>query len=350
LAEVVASLLADNAASALGYQQGAGDLGLRIELARRLGEREGIQLGPERVVVTQGASGSLTLLAMTLVDPGDTVLVEELTYPGAVRAFRDAGAEIVPVGIDRGGLLVDDLERLVAELERIGSRPKVLYTSCTCQSPTASILGLERRKALVDLAERFDLVLVQDATYADFRYDEQFPPELITLAPHRAVYVGSFSKSLAPGLRLGWSAVPVSLMEAMTAVRSDLGTSPLLQQTIRRLLVEGTYDDGFRRLLDANHQKRDILAAALTEYCGDLAGWDLPAGGIFIWIVIPEIDLKALDVQSSDHGIVLLTSSHFAVGATGSQGVRLAYSKLDEGQIIEGARRLGKALEASTRR
>jgi 2-aminoadipate transaminase len=344
MAKYLDELLTTADRPSMGYSHGPGDAELRDAIAHRFSTREGIDLSPDQTIITNGSSGALSLIAVALVDPGDVVLCESLTYPGALATFRQMGARIVPVPVDGEGLCTDELASTLAQLRREQARVKLLYTIATCQSPTATVLSEQRRRQLAEIADRFDILIVHDTTYADIRFDDEFPPELITLAPHRTMHVASFSKTLAPGLRLGWAAGPSTVIDVLEQIRTDLGTSPLLQRMVARLVGGGEFDDHLARVNAHYRAKRDVVVSALVASCATQATWSTPRGGFFVWATLDGVDVRSLEAVAAAHGVGFFGTPYFSAGTGDAQGIRLAYGELDSGELAEGVRRLSHAI------
>jgi len=348
MTRLLTELLAAPEAQLLGYCHGAGDDDLRVAIAQRFSARERSDVSPDQIVVTNGSSGALSLLAAALIDPGDVVLCEALTYPGVLATFRQMGARIVAVPLDGDGMCPGELAAMLTQLRSERARVKMLYTIATCQSPTGTVLNEQRRREIIDIVDRFDILIVQDATYADIRFDNPFPPELITLAPQRTVHVASFSKTLAPGLRMGWAAGPPAIIDVLAQMRTDLGTSRLVQRMVARLIAEGDLD---RHLFHVNawyRQKRDVVLDALAASCGAHGSWNVPAGGFFVWLVLHRAGLDAVEAAGAQHGVGFFPAPYFSAGGTNVPGIRLAYGELDRGQLTERVHRLGRAIAAAT--
>ncbi|MEO5843018.1 MAG: PLP-dependent aminotransferase family protein [Acidimicrobiales bacterium] len=348
MTRLLTELLAAPQEQLLGYCHGAGDDDLRRAIARHFSAREGRDISSDQIVVTNGSSGALSLLAVALIDPGDVVLCEALTYPGVMATFRQMGARIVPVPVDADGISPGELASILAQLRAEGARIKMIYIIATCQSPTGTVLSEQRRHELIEIADRFDILIVQDATYADIRFDESFPRELITLAPHRTVHVASFSKTLAPGLRMGWVAGPPAIIDVLAQMRTDLGTSRLVQRMVARLIADGDFDRHLREVNDWYRQKRDVVLDALTMSCTAHGSWKVPAGGFFIWLVLDRANLAAVEAAGAQHGVGFLGAPYFNAGGADIPGIRLAYGELNRAQLEEGIRRLGHAIATAT--
>jgi 2-aminoadipate transaminase len=307
-------------------------------------ERHGGGLAADNVVLTNGSAGGIGLVATALVDPGDTVVAEAATYPGALKAFRQMGARIAAAPMDAEGLDPAALADLLEHLAREGRPAKALYTVATCQNPTATTLSLARRREVLRLAEKHGLLVIEDATYAEIRFGET-PPPFLTLDPERTIHLGSFSKTIAPGLRLGWAAAPRQVAAALAQVRTDLGTSPLLQRVVGRYLAEGCFDPHLAGITAHYRRKRDIMLASLERHCREVADWQAPAGGFFVWLTLRRGDTRAaLDAAAAER-VSFIPGSYFAVepGALDRQ-LRLSYGEVTEDAIDEGLRRLARAL------
>jgi len=349
MARLLVELLASADREPLGYIHGAGDGALRDAIAQRFSTREGVDIAPDRIIVTNGSSGALSLLAVELIEPGDVVLCEALTYPGALATFRQMGARVVPVAIDGEGLCTDALAATLAQLQREHARVKMLYTIATNHSPTGTVLSELRRHELADLADRFDVVIVHDTTYADIRFASDFPSELITIAPQRTVHVASFSKTLAPGLRLGWAAGPPAIIDVLTEMRTDLGTSRLLQRMVARLIGDGDFDTHLQRVNEHYRAKRDAVLAALQR-SHPAASWTAPPGGFFVWLVLDRGDVAVVAAAAARRGVAFFAAPYFSADddAAAVAGIRLAYGELDTPQLVEGIQRLSDAISEAT--
>lgn len=348
IATRLVELLHQPDADLLGYSHGAGDLQLRDAIARHFSTRERTSVAAEQIVVTNGSSGALALLAVALIEPGDVVVAEALTYPGALATFRQMGADVAPVPVGTEGIDCDALESELARLQHAGARVKMIYTIATCQSPTGSVLAATNRWRLAEIADRYDVLIVQDATYADIRFTDDFPSELITIAPQRTVHVGSFSKTLAPGLRLGWAAGPPAIVDVLARIRTDLGTSRLVQRTVARLITGGEFDAQLQRARSWYRDKRDVLLDALTLHCGELASWAVPRGGFFVWLQWTSAEPSRVRDECARQRVGAFGAPYFSVAGAAPPGLRLAYGELANHELVEGARRLGSAIRAAS--
>jgi DNA-binding transcriptional MocR family regulator len=344
LSQLLQDVLADPAERwALGYGYEQGDAGLCAIVA----ERHGAGLGAENVVVTNGSAGGIGLVATALLDPGDVVLTEAATYPGALKAFRQMGAQVAPVPIDDEGLDPAGMADALASLARDGRRAKLLYTIASCQNPTATTLPLARRRQVLDIAASHGLLVVEDATYADIRFDPA-PPSFLALDPRRVIHLGSFSKTIAPGLRMGWTAAPAEIASALAQVRTDLGTSPLLQRVVARYIGEDHFAPHLADITAHYRRKHDVMLAALGRHCGEVAEWQAPSGGFFVWLTLKHGDVRAALDTAEAENVSFIPGGYFAVEpGTLDRHLRLSYGEVAEGAIDEGVARLARALARS---
>ncbi|MFQ5382700.1 MAG: PLP-dependent aminotransferase family protein, partial [Dehalococcoidia bacterium] len=222
-------VIATDRKEALEYGGTFGTLPLRQELARRSTRLEGLQIDPEQVLIVSGSAHGIGLMCETLLDPGDTVLVESPNFPGSIRTIRAFGPEIVPVPLDEEGLRVDHLEATLDRLLNEGRRPKFLYCIPTHQNPAGVTLPLARREKLLELVRRFETLIIEDDAYGELWFDSPPPPSMFALSGgDHVVKISSFSKILATGLRMGWSMGPPALISRMAATRYDMGSSVFL--------------------------------------------------------------------------------------------------------------------------
>jgi DNA-binding transcriptional MocR family regulator len=332
----------------LNYRRDRGDPRLRSLIAKRA-VHLGADADEQEVVITGASSGAISQLAYALVDPGDKVIVEELSYPGAVATLRQAGADVVSVQMDADGLDVVRLEAALVELDRQGTPPKALYTIANNHSPTTTNLAADRRRTLADLADRFQFIIIQDDTYGEFWYDGEPLGSLRRFDTERTVHIGSFSKTLAPALRLGWLVAPASLTDVIQRSRTDLGTSGLLQAVVASLMADGSFDSHLEQIIAFYKEKRDLVLSTLDEHCSEFARWETPPGGFFVWVVMDGVDLTDFERYAADEGVCVLLGSHFDVRGGSIPAFRLGFTELSEEHLVESAIRLGRALRRSGR-
>lgn len=334
---------------ALSYGAEQGPACLIEQVRARLGRLEGITPSPEQMMITGGASQALDMLCTVLTRPGDVALVESPVYHLALRIFRDHGLCLAPVPSDGEGLRVDALERTLAELERQGRRACFLYTVPTFNNPTGMTLALERRTALVALAQRAGLVVLEDDAYYELWYDSPPPPSLYSLAPAGSVVrLGSFSKVLAPGLRLGWMLAAPEMVRRCAGcgmLDSGGGVNHFTAHVAAAFVELGLLDEQVEILRASYRQRRDVLLNALASHLPEECEWTCPGGGFFVWLRLPPgVDSAALLPAAESAGVSYVPGARFYTGGGGEEYCRLAFTLAPMGELEEGACRLGAAL------
>jgi 2-aminoadipate transaminase len=324
------------------YGRVQGDAELRSLVAERLARRAGCPVADDQVILTNGCAGALDLLARTVVEPGTVVAVEELTYPGGRVMLRDHGARLVTIPVDADGMDVAALERIL-QAERVS----VVYTVASCHNPTGTTMSAERRARLAGLAATHGFLLVQDDTYGEITFAGAEPPLLLGLQPEHVVHLGSFSKTMAPGLRLGYLAAPPALAARVLQHRHDLGGTPLVQRVVTRYLADGRFDTHLAEIRSAYQAKRDTLVAALARDCAGLGTWQLPSGGFFLWFELNDGDVDLVAQSGEAQGVRFLGGPYFSAGPRNGRGLRLAYGEIPQEQLGEGVRRLARAIETA---
>ncbi|MFE9386390.1 PLP-dependent aminotransferase family protein [Streptomyces sp. NPDC007025] len=341
-------VLADEPRRVLQYSTTEGDPALRAAVAGRLAAR-GLPTVPDELVVTTGSQQALTLLATALLEPGDTVLVEDPTYLAALQCFGFAGARVVPVRSDDAGL---DPVALAEAVER--ERPKLLYLIPTFQNPTGRTLPLERRRAVAEIAARYGMWIVEDDPYGELRFEGESEPWVAALprAADRTVLLGSFSKVLAPGLRLGWLRAPAALRRACVVVKQslDLHCSTVDQAAAARYLADNDLDAHLARVRDAYRVRRDALLDGLAAALPPGSTWNRPQGGMFVWARLPEgRDATELLHDAVARDVAYVPGAPFFAGPADPASLRLSFTTHSAEEIREGLRRLGGALRAGAR-
>ncbi|MER5639782.1 PLP-dependent aminotransferase family protein [Kitasatospora sp. NPDC002227] len=337
-------VLTANPQRALQYSTTEGDLDLRTAVAARLTGR-GLATGPDDLLVTTGSQQALALLATALLEPGDVVLVEDPCYLAALQCFGFAGAKVVPVPTDGDGI---DPAAL-AEIAR-RERPKLLYLVPTFQNPTGRTLPGERRRAVAQVAADLGFWIVEDDPYGELRYDGEPEPWIAAdpAAADRTALLGSFSKILAPGLRLGYLRAPAALRRACVIAKqaADLHTSTVDQAAAARYLRDSDLDAHVAKIRSAYRERRDAMLAGLPAALPAGSGWNQPAGGMFLWVTLPGgLDATALLATAVEHEVAYVPGAPFFVAAPDQGALRLSFTTHAPDEIEEGLRRLAKAIE-----
>lgn len=338
-------------ALAYGAAQGPGRL---IELlCERLGRLDGRASAgamptPEQVLITAGISHGLDLVCQFCTAPGDIALVESPVYHLALKILRDHRLQLVPVPSDLDGLRVDALEETLARVRRAGRHVGLLYTVPTFSNPSGRTLSPERRAALVDVATRHDLLVVEDDVYRELWFDAPPPPPLASYGAARIVRLGSFSKILAPGLRLGWLIADAALVNRCAdsgVLDSGGGISHVTAHVVAEYLRQNLLDAHVAALRTAYRGRRDVLLSALERYLPPEWRVELPGGGFFAWLQGPEgADTSALLARAEEAGVSYVPGTAFHVDGGGHRYLRLAYTLLPPQEMEQGTQRLGQAL------
>jgi 2-aminoadipate transaminase len=335
---------------ATGYEELVfGFRGLRDDVAGRLGRRDGRELTADSVILTSGSVQGISLVAHAFIDPGDVVFVEAATFPYALRFFESAGAHLVPIRVDDDGMDIDELERAIDSNRRSGLRPKLVYTIPTFQLPTGVCMSLDRRRQLVALAEREQLVVHEDNVYAELRYEGEPLPSLLSLdSSGLVIQSDSFSKTVAPGLRLGWVAGVPEAVSAAGAVREDLGVSQFISRVMSQYLRHGLLEPHLEHVRGVYKAKRDAAVDALERYCKRWVSFRVPAGSFFLWLEInTDVDWDTVARRVQAEGVFCRPGERFSGDGSTRQFLRLAYSNVSIDVIERGVEALGRALDAA---
>ncbi|MEV8595084.1 PLP-dependent aminotransferase family protein [Streptomyces sp. NPDC052012] len=343
IAAAYRAVLEETPAQALQYSTTEGEPALRAALAERSRTR-GLPTDADDLLVTTGSQQALSLLATALIEPGDTVLVESPCYLAALQAFGLAGARVVAVPGDEHGLDPVALDELVAR-----ERPKLLYLVPTFQNPTGRTLPVERRAAVAEVAARRGLWIVEDDPYGELRYEGERAPWIAALpgAEDRTVLLGSFSKVMAPGLRLGWLRAPAGLRRACAVAKqaADLHTPTVNQLAAARYLADHDLDAHVRRVATVYGARRDAMLAGLPAALPDGSAWTRPEGGMFLWARLPEpYDTTALLPQVVRQNVAYVPGAPFYAGDPDRATLRLCFVTQTPEEITEGLRRLRAGL------
>ncbi len=312
-------------------------------LAGRLDALQGRRPAADELLITSGSIEALELITKTFLDPGDLVVVEGPTYLGAIQAFRSFEATLVAVSLDAHGLDVDDLEQ---RLEG-GLRPKLLYSIPDHQNPAGVSLGLERRTVLVELARRYGFLIVEDVAYRELGFAEETVASLWSLAPDIVVQVGTTSKTLFPGVRLGWAVGPADISARLVSAKqnTDQCAAPLGQRLFEESVRRGWLDEQVIRSRALYERKCERLLAALEHSMPEDARWTRPRGGFFSWLTLPDgVDSVALAHRAAEQGVGIVPGTLFFPDGRGADTVRLSFSMVDFTQIDDGIERLGALL------
>jgi 2-aminoadipate transaminase len=346
-AALMARVAVDASAKALQYGPTEGLDELKRCIAQVMAA-EDMEVEPEDLLVTTGGQQVIDLVCKTLLDPGDVVVAEAPTYPGAVPVFVSYQADVVQIEIDEHGMRTDVLRSELERLDREGRVPKFIYTVPSFQNPAGVTLALERRRELVRIAHERELLVLEDNPYGLLRYEGQALPTLYSLdGGEFVIYLGTFSKILSPGLRLGWTAAPRPVLEKLNLGKggTDLCSSTLSQQFVVTYFAERDWRQYLRSLVDLYRRRRDAMLEALAEHLPPEASWTRPGGGLFIWARLPEyLDTTDLLARALREHVAFVPGRAAYLDGRGGTEMRLNFSGVSDADIREGVRRIGKVV------
>lgn len=347
LLEATRVVLAREGTQALEYGGSYGYAGLRELIAQRIDHQPGLGFTADNVMLTGGGAQALQIVLDAFVDPGDTVVIETPVWGGMIRHLRAYQARIEEVPLDDHGIRVDVLEDLLARLAAEGRRPKLIYTIPTFQNPTGITSTLERRIWLLEVAARHRVLVLEDDPYGALRFAGDAVPSLLTLSGGDGVIrCGTFSKTIATGLRVGWIQAAGELVDACARMRFDNGTSPFTSRIIAAYIEAGHHEPHVARMCAVYRAKCDAMLSALAERCTRFATWTRPEGGFFVWLTLPDgVDARRLAAAADAEGVQVVPGPSFYAHGGGNRHLRLAYSYVSEAALDEGVRRLARVIE-----
>jgi 2-aminoadipate transaminase len=306
---------------------------------------EGMAIDEEEILVTTGGQQVIDLVCKTLIDPGDVIVAEAPTYPGAVPTFCSYEADVVQIPLDADGMRIDELEETLDRLEREGRRPKFIYTVPNFQNPAGVTMSLPRRQRLVRIAHERELLVLEDNPYGLLRYEgEPLPPLYKLDGGEFVIYLGTFSKILSPGIRLGWAAAPRPVLQKMNLGKqaADLCSSSMTQLFVSAYFEQGDWRAYVASLSEIYRARRDAMLAALAAHFPREAAWTQPQGGLFIWATLPDyIDTTDLLARALRENVAFVPGRAAYLDGRGGSSMRLNFSGVDETRIREGVRRIG---------
>jgi 2-aminoadipate transaminase len=309
---------------------------------------EGVRADPDDMIVTAGGQQVIDLVARALVDPGDVIVAEAPTYPGAVPVFSSYQAEVVQIEMDADGMRIDLLEEALERLDREGRKPKFIYTIPTFQNPAGVTMSLARRRRLVEIANERELLVLEDSPYGLLRYEGVPQPTLRELDGGVFVmYLGTFSKILSPGIRLGWVLAPPPVLEKINLGKqaADLCSSTLSQLMVTAYFEQTDWREYIDSVAEIYRARRDTMLDALAEHFPAQAEWTHPNGGLFIWAKLPEfIDTTDLLARALRENVAFVPGAAAYLDGRGHNAMRLNFSAVDEADIREGVARIGKVV------
>ncbi len=345
LAEATSEVLSERPDAALNY--GPPSAELYEQLVSRL-QSKGIPADRENVMFSYGSSQMLALIPQVLVDPGDVVIIEGPSFMSAVRRFELAGARIITIPTDSAGMDIDVLEERLAELAREGVRPKLIYTIPTFHNPSGVTMTLARRQRLVALAALYGVLIVEDDAYGDLRFTGETLPTLAALDTEGWVlHIGTYSKILAPGVRVGWAYGPPDLLQRLNMFKLEGDVGPFLSHVVARYSSNGRLDTHIAELCSHYSRKCAVMLDAIAQnFPADVTTF-APEGGFFIWCKLPDdMRASALVPLAAERGVAFLSGERCYTDGAGDDFIRLAFSYHTPDKLAEGVAGIGDAMQA----
>jgi 2-aminoadipate transaminase len=344
LAAMLSKIAAADGARALQYGPTEGLRGCREAIAEVMAA-EGTVVDPDDVLVTSGGQQVIELVCKTLLDPGDVVVAEAPTYPGAVPTFSAYQADVVQVAMDDDGMVVEELEACLQRLDREGRVPKFIYTIPNFHNPAGVTMALDRRRRLVEIANERRLLVLEDNPYGLLRFEGEPLPTLRSLdGGDFVISLGTFSKILSPGIRLGWAVAPGPVLQKMVVGKQggDLCSSTLSQLFVEQVFREGGWRDYVASLVELYRGRRDVMLAALEDRMPAGATWTRPQGGLFVWATLPDfLDTTDLLARALGRNVAFVPGRAAFLDGRGGTSMRLNFSAVSDDDIREGVRRIG---------
>lgn len=340
-------VLGRNGTEVLQYGATEGYGPLREFVANWMAPRMGRVVEGNELLITSGSQQGMDLLCAALINPGDAIVVEDPTYPGAIHTMRNRGAAFYTAPCDEDGIQVDVIPDLVEQAKKEGKKIKFIYTIVNFQNPSGATLSAERRKKLLEYADKYDLLIFEDDPYGHLRYEGEHEPTIFSMDnTGRVIYACSFSKILAPGARVAWIVGPSEIIRKMVMVKQgvDMCTSVVAQALVAEYCREGHLDGFLPKIVAHYAKKRDAMAAAFQKHLPTDAVYSVPKGGFFFWIRVPGVDTKELFMKGIEKGVAFVNGPAFFANGGGDDCLRTCFTFAQAGEINTGAARLAEAI------
>ena len=346
LKQVDEAVLTNEGQAALQYGTTEGYTPLREQIAGRMKKSFMVDCTPENIVITSGSQQGLSLLAQIFLNPGDVVLVESPTYLGAINAFKLCGPEFVEVPTDDKGIIPEELEKILA---KYGDRVRMMYVIPEFQNPTGITWPMERRKAFMDIINRYDFPVLEDDPYGELRFDGDKVPSLKSMdTKGNIIFLGSFSKILMPGLRIAWMVADPTIIDKVVKLKQavDLQSSSFGQRQTSFFIDMYDLDAHVAKIKELYKKRRNLMCDSMKEYFPEGITFTYPEGGLFTWVTLPEgMDAKELMPKVLAKNVAYVPGGPFYPHGGNANHFRLNYSNMPEERIVEGIKRLAEVLK-----
>lgn len=346
LADMSARLIRERGDYMLQYGGGQGEEELR-EMIVEVMRAEGIRAYPDDITVTTGSQAALDIMTEVFINPGDVIVAEAPSYVGALGVFRAYQANVVHVPLDADGLIPEALEETLTKLQKEGKEVKFLYTVPNFHNPAGATMSVERRPRIVDICRRFHVLILEDNPYGMLGFNDQVMPALQTYNPDGVVYLGSFSKTFAPGYRVGWALAPHAVTQRLILANENEVLSPTKVGQISIAEYLRTYDwmGQIKEYRALYRERRDAMLEALDTYL-PMCQWNIPEGGFYTWVKLPEgLDAKAMLPRATKNLVAYVSGTAFYADGQGGDHMRLSFCYPTPENIHEGVRRLAGVID-----
>ncbi|MBN1293004.1 MAG: PLP-dependent aminotransferase family protein [Candidatus Latescibacteria bacterium] len=346
--EVTSSLIKNNPEAIFPYGNPQGTLRSREAVTYRMKKR-GASVSPEHIVMTAGSQNACDMVLRMIADPGDTLIIEAPTFLGVLDSIKNWGLNLVEVPIDNDGIRTDVLKNTLTQLRNKGVKPKAIYLMSNYHNPAGIMLSRERREELPQIAEEFDCFIIEDDAYSELLYDDVDQTAVKAFdTTGNVIYLGSFSKLVSPGFRVGWAVVPEELVQTWNMCRPmfDVGSPTLNQELIAELHVDNWLDGHIATLIEGYRSRRDAMLGALEEFMPKGVTWTRAHGGFYCWITTPgNVDHDSLFKTAAKNKVMYFTGNFFYLDNQHHNHFRLCYSRPDVDVIVEAVKRIAIALK-----
>ncbi|EOD00035.1 PLP-dependent aminotransferase family protein [Caldisalinibacter kiritimatiensis] len=342
--EVMQEVIEEHGRNALQYSTTEGYTPLREKIAERM-KIVGVDVTADNILITSGSQQGLDFTGKIFLDEGDVVLCESPSYLGAINAFKAYQPKFIEVPTDDYGMIPEELEKILKTTENV----KVIYVIPDFQNPTGRTWSVERRKKLVELANKYDLPIVEDNPYGELRFEGEIPPSVKSFDTEgRVIYLGSFSKTFCPGFRIGWTCAAPEVLNKYILVKqgADLQASTVSQMTVNRFLEKYDLDEHIEKIKAVYRKRRDLMLKTMKEELPEGIKFTHPEGGLFTWVVLPEhINARELAEKAIEKKVAFVPGGSFFPNGGNENTLRLNYSNMDEERIVIGVKRLAETIK-----
>ena len=348
LRTIIHEIMEEDATLVLQYGPTEGDNLLREELLKRY-KKEGVDLGMENILITTASQQGLDLVAKIFIDRGDKVLCELPSYLGGLSAFNSYGADLVGVEMDEHGMRSDKLEETLQKMKDNGEKPKFIYCIPDFQNPAGISMPEDRRVEIIEVAKKYDVLIIEDSPYRELRFEGEHVPPMISLDDTGHVLtLGTFSKTFVPGFRLGWALGHADVIDKLVVAKQavDLCTPPFTQRIAAKFLEKGLMDKNIEKIKKMYREKRDVMLAEFEKHMPEEVSWTVPDGGLFLFLTLPEyMDAEKLFNHAIEEKVAFVIGSAFYCNGGGQNTMRINFSFATKEKNVEGVKRLAKVIK-----